>query len=137
MCMTDMKNSGTPLLGHTALMDKDNEFVVNQRVGLIRQKNEEIGYPFIYTLTNLDFFITDLRSRANSGVQVNLSTKEIGDTKIIVPDLELIKKFDEIGYKIYEKMFNILDENENLISFRDTVFNDLTSGEIDLTNFEI
>ena len=32
MCMTDMKSSENPLLGHTALIDRDDAFVINQRV---------------------------------------------------------------------------------------------------------
>ena len=36
-----------------------------------------MNYPYLYILTNYSDFIENLRSRANSGVQVNLSTKEI------------------------------------------------------------
>ena len=35
MCMTDMK-SNVALLGHTALMDEDDKYILNQRVGLLR-----------------------------------------------------------------------------------------------------
>ena len=35
------------LLGHTALMIYDNEYIVNQRVGLIRANNDiDIEYPY-------------------------------------------------------------------------------------------
>lgn len=87
MCMTDMKNSTSPLLGHTALMNVDNEYIVNQRVGLIRCKKEIVDYPYVYTMSNLEYFLKDIRSRANSGVQVNLSTKCICETKIIIPSI--------------------------------------------------
>ena len=52
MSMTDMKDA-VSLLGHTALMIYDGEYVVNQRVGLIRPVNDiGIDYPFLYLLTN-------------------------------------------------------------------------------------
>ena len=136
MCMTDMKNSGNPLLGHTALIDTDDEFVINQRVGLLRC-NKGIGYAYVYTLSNLDFFIADIRSRANSGVQVNLTTKGICETKVIIPDSKSLEKFEKIANPIYESKFNILKENENLMKLRDVLLPKLMNGEIDLDKIEI
>lgn len=137
MCMTDMKNSDTPLLGHTALIDKDNEFIINQRVGIIRCKKELVNYPFVYTLTNLDFFVKNIRSRANSGVQVNLSTKGICDTSLILPDRKTLDKFNNIAEPMYEQIFRNNEENETLTQLRDTLLPKLMNGEIDLDNIEI
>ena len=137
MCMTDMKNSDTPLLGHTALIDKNNEFIINQRVGILRCKKELVNYPFVYTLTNLDFFVKDIRSRANSGVQVNLSTKGICETPLIFPDKKTLDEFNNITEPIYEKIFKNNDENETLSKLRDNLLPKLMNGEIDLENIEI
>lgn len=136
MCMTDMKNSGNPLLGHTALIDKDNEFVINQRVGILRC-TKGISYEYVYTLSNLDFFISDLRSRANSGVQVNLTTTGICNTQILIPDKDCIDKFNKIAKPLYEKKFNIMQQNETLEQLRDTLLPRLMNGEIDLDKIEI
>lgn len=136
MCMTDMKNSGNPLLGHTALIDKDNEFVINQRVGILRC-TKGISYEYVYTLSNLEFFISDLRSRANSGVQVNLTTTGICDTQVLIPNIECIDKFNKIAKPLYEKKFNIMQQNETLEQLRDTLLPKLMNGEIDLDNIEI
>ena len=132
MCMTDMKNSDTPLLGHTALIDKDNEFIINQRVGILRCKKELVNYPFVYTLTNLDFFVKDIRSRANSGVQVNLSTKGICETTLIFLNKKILDEFNNITEPMYEKMFKNNDENEVLTQIRDTLLPKLMKGEINL-----
>ena len=137
MCMTDMKNSDTPLLGHTALIDKNNEFIINQRVGILRCKKELVNYSFVYTLTNIDFFVKDIRSRANSGVQVNLSTKGICETSLIFPDKKTLDEFNNIAEPMYEKIFKNNDENEVLIQIRDTLLPKLMNGEIDLDNIEI
>lgn len=136
MCMTDMKNSGNPLLGHTALIDKDEEFVINQRVGIIRC-NKKLGYSYIYTLSNLKHFINDIRSRANSGVQVNLTTKGICDTLVLVPDDITLNKFQNVAEPLYEKIFNNNNENEVLEQLRDTLLPKLMNGEIDLDKIEI
>jgi type I restriction enzyme, S subunit len=132
MCMTDMKDS-MALLGHTALMNEDDRFIVNQRVGLIRiNNNDEIDYPFVYLLTNSKEFIEDLRSRANSGVQVNLSTNEIKESKIIIPETEINRKFNDIVKPMFEKIFEATKENEKLVAIRDTLLPKLMSGEINV-----
>ena len=133
MCMTDMK-SNVALLGHTALMDEDDKYILNQRVGLLRTIDPSIiNYPYLYILSNSKDFIENLRSRANSGVQVNLSTKEIKETLIIVPSKHIHKKYNDITEKVFAKSFNIAKENEVLKNARDTLLPKLMSGEIRVT----
>lgn len=130
MCMTDMK-SNVALLGHTALMDRDNEYILNQRVGLIRTKDSKvINFPYLYILTNSEDFINNLRSRANSGVQVNLSTKEIKDSLICLPDQKVHSLLNEITERMFEKSFQVEDENQKLTLIRDNLLPKLMSGEI-------
>lgn len=137
MCMTDMKNSTSPLLGHTALMNVDDEYIVNQRVGLIRCKKEITDYPYVYTMSNLEYFLKDIRSRANSGVQVNLSTQGICETKIIIPDKRVLDKYNEFAIPLYEMMFKNQKENQDLEQLRDTLLLKLMNGEINLEKVKI
>lgn len=130
MCMTDMKNNMC-LLGHTALINISDKYIVNQRVGLIRPKNHiNISYPYLYLLTNNENFLKDLRSRANSGVQVNLSTMEIKNSKIIIPNNKLNSIFDFNIKPLFEKMFLNELENEKLTQIRDTLSPKLINGDI-------
>ncbi|MDD5052105.1 MAG: restriction endonuclease subunit S [Sulfuricurvum sp.] len=132
MCMTDMKDN-VALLGHTALMDEDDIFILNQRVGLIRSKDKSIAnYPFLYILTNSENFIMDLRKRANSGVQVNLSTAEIKKTKFVLPPKQVHEEFDKLALSLQEKIFKLEQENETLSTLRDTLLPKLLSGEIEI-----
>jgi putative uncharacterized protein (fragment) len=136
MCMTDMKSSENPLLGHTALIDCDDEFVINQRVGIIRC-DKDIRWPYIYTMTNLPFFINNIRSKAHSGVQVNLTTSGICDTKVLIPDKDSLEEFYKNVTPMYEEMFILNNEIEKLEELRDTLLPKLMNGEIDLDNIEI
>jgi len=130
MCMTDMKNN-VALLGHTALMDVDDEYVLNQRVGRLRKKeNSYLNYPYLYYLTNSRDFIEDLRSRANSGVQVNLSTKEIKASKFLLPPEGVHHHYDKIVLNLLEQIFHNDKENVNLSELRDTLLPKLISGEV-------
>lgn len=130
MCMTDMKGN-VALLGHTALMNEDDKYIVNQRVGLLRPKNDVgIDYPYLYILTNSFDFIEELRSRANSGVQVNLSTNEIKKSKILIAPKSINEQFDLITKSFYDKIFEITNENETLRNTRDFLLPKLISGEL-------
>lgn len=130
MCMTDMKGN-VALLGHTALMNVDDVYIINQRVGLLRANNTfGIDFPYLYILTNSRFFIENLRGRANSGVQVNLSTSEIKSSKIVIAPEEVNVKFNDIVRPIFDKIFEIAKENQLLIGVRDTLLPKLMSGEI-------
>lgn len=137
MAMTDMKDN-VAILGNTALMEIDDKYIVNQRVGLLRCKNNAgISYPYIYILTNSSDFLTDLRKRANSGVQVNLSSTEIKNSEIIIAPKEINQKFDNIVKPLFEQIFSNDIENQKLIQLRDTLLPKLMSGEIDVSNVEI
>jgi type I restriction enzyme S subunit len=132
MCMTDMKGN-VALLGHTALMNEDDKYIVNQRVGLLRPKNDVgIDYPYLYNLTNSFDFIEELRSRANSGVQVNLSTNEIKKSKILIAPKSINEKFDLIAKSFYDKIFEITNENQSLRNTRDFLLPKLISGELEI-----
>ncbi|MBI5627019.1 MAG: restriction endonuclease subunit S, partial [Nitrosomonadales bacterium] len=98
IAMTDMKDK-VAILGNTAWISHDDRFVLNQRVGCIRVKRPDLLYPrFFYFYSNSQPHIEYLRSRANSGVQVNLSTSAIKESKIQIPPLSVqIEIADTLG----------------------------------------
>lgn len=137
MAMTDMKDN-VAILGNTALMGVDNKYIVNQRVGLLRAQNDyNISYPFIYILTNSTDFLIDLRKRANSGVQVNLSSAEIKNSDVVIATKDINSKFDNIVKPFFEQIFNNNLENSRLIQLRDTLLPKLMNGEIDVSKVDI
>ena len=92
MCMTDMKSSMN-LLGHTALIDKNDYYILNQRVGRITVTKEDIlDYRYLFYYTNSKTYLEHLRSMAHSGVQVNLSTKAIQESPILLPPFSTQRK---------------------------------------------
>lgn len=132
MCMTDMKGN-VALLGHTALMNENDKYIVNQRVGLLRPNNDlGIDFPYLYILTNSNDFIEELRSRANSGVQVNLSTSEIKSSKVLLPPKFINVEFDNCVKAFFENIFNNTKENTELSLLRDTLLPKLISGELEV-----
>jgi type I restriction enzyme S subunit len=136
MCMTDMKDA-ISLLGHTALMIYDDEYIVNQRVGLIRAKNDiNIDYPYLYLLTNEANFISDLRGRSNSGVQVNLSTEAIKQSEIIIADKDTNLMFNNLIKPLFDKIKTNTEQIKSLTTTREELLPRLMSGEIRVNEFK-
>ena len=137
MAMTDMKDN-VAILGNTAVMPLDNEYIVNQRVGHLRANGYKgVTYPFIYLLTNSTDFLVDLRSRANSGVQVNLSSSEIKASQTVLPSEDINNAFSEITLPMYEFIINNQLENQRLAQLRDTLLPKLISGELDVSDIDL
>ena len=137
MAMTDMKDN-VAILGNTAVMPLDNEYIVNQRVGHLRANGYKgVTYPFIYLLTNSTDFLVDLRSRANSGVQVNLSSSEIKASQTVLPSEEVNNAFSEITLPMFEIIINNQLENQRLAQLRDTLLPKLMSSELDVSDLDI
>ena len=133
MAMTDMKDN-VAILGNTALMTEDNKYIVNQRVGLLRSNGyKKTSYAYIYLLTNSFEFLKDLRSRANSGVQVNLSSAEIKASPIWIASDKVNEEFSKLTEPLLSMIMANDLENERLAELRDTLLPKLMSGEIDVT----
>ena len=137
MAMTDMKDN-VAILGNTAIMPIDNEYIVNQRVGRLRVNGYKgITYPFIYLLTNSTDFLIDLRSRANSGVQVNLSSAEIKASQTVLPAKKVNIAFSEITLPMFEAIISNQLENQRLAQLRDALLPKLMSGELDVSDIDL
>lgn len=132
MSMTDMK-SNMVILGNTALMPESNKFLLNQRCGLLRKNTKTyLNYPYMYYFTNEKSVVEELRSRANSGVQVNLTTTSIKETTLLVPSKSAHDVFDVQVLSYLEKMFANDSSISELTKLRDTLLPKLISGELQI-----
>ena len=112
--------------------------ILNQRVALLRTTGKYgIDYPFISLLTNSIDFVSDLRSRANSGVQVNLSATEIKNSKLMIPSVEVNKEFNSLVKPLFETMIEHDLENLHLVELRNTLLPKLMSGELNVSDLYI
>lgn len=137
MAMTDMKDN-VAILGNTALMTVDDQYIVNQRVGLLRSNGyKSTSYAYIYLLTNSFDFLKDLRSRANSGVQVNLSSSEIKASSVWIATDEVNKEFNALTEPLLSMIMANDIENQKLEDLRDTLLLQLISGELDVSNLDL
>lgn len=102
MAMTDMKEN-VALLGHTALMDVDDKYIVNQRVGLLRPNGfRGISAYQIYLLTNNATFLRELRRHAHIGVQVNLSKDDIVNSRVVFAPRKVNQEFANMVKPLFD-----------------------------------
>lgn len=134
MAMTDMKDN-VVILGVPAMIDESDRYVLNQRVARIYLKNRDslINEYLLNVQLKAPDFIAELQSKANSGVQVNLSTSSIKESEILVPPVELqIEKGNSIT-DLYLKKEHNDKQIKCLTKLRETLLPKLMSGEIRLT----
>lgn len=137
MAMTDMKGN-VQILGNTAIMGVDDQYIVNQRVGVLRCKSETgVAYPYLYLLTNSFDFLSDLRGRANSGVQVNLSASAIRNSKVLIAPKKVYEDFNSVVLPLFEAIISNDLESKTLSNMRDALLPKLMSGELELSDIEI
>lgn len=135
LAMTDMKDN-VVILGVPALIDQDDKYVLNQRVGRIFLKENSAidSILILYMQMKEKNFISELQSKGNSGVQVNLGTDTIRQTKIIAPAKEFQKKILPQLESIFDKLDINREQIQKLEILRDTLLPKLMSGEVRVKN---
>lgn len=75
--------------GKTAIYTKDDIAYLNQRVGLFKNKDENIfHYPLLYFLVKTEEFENEIKKLLSTGAQPNISSSEIESVKIKIPTIE-------------------------------------------------
>jgi type I restriction enzyme S subunit len=131
LAMTDV-TSALRILGKTAIVDKDNLYALNQRVGCLRSKDDKLDYSTIYALFNDFRFIEKMKAVSKGAVQFYINTKDILEYKHIIPNRDFIDKFTKIYKPILELKMNLKEQNEKLKQSRDILLPRLMSGTINV-----
>jgi len=131
MAMTDMKDS-MGILGHPAMIDQSNKYVLNQRVARIYLKDDAvlINNHFLYLQMCTDEAISIIQSKAHGGVQVNLSTETIRSTPVLVPPLNIQEDKWLLIEPLMQKQSHNRESIFTLENLRDTLLPKLMSGEV-------
>lgn len=124
-------------LGKTGyLFGKENSYFLNQRVGVVRG-NDIFSSLYLNCVFLLEKMQNTLNSKGYGSAQPNISTSDIENIEIPIPDEIELKKFYEIANPIYNKMILNSEQNQYLTKLRDALLPKLMNGEIDLDNIEI
>lgn len=138
--MTGNRIDGTPdsWVGKVALFNKDDTYLLNQRLAVIIGDNNYLNQYYINTLlSSWDYQLYFIQRATSSGGQANISPDLIKNIQFLLPDKTTMDKFYNTVNPMYEIIGNNEKENERLEQLRDTLLPKLMNGEIDLDNIEI
>lgn len=120
MAMTDMKDN-VVILGVPALVDSSNKYVLNQRVAWLKPREKTVTKFFYYQMLTTEF-LEELRSKANSGVQVNLSVSNIKEMKFWTPPLPEQRAIAEVLSSLDDKIDLLHRNNKTLEEMAEALF---------------
>ena len=80
----DIIMSMTGNVGRVCIIDKPN-CLLNQRVGLLEQKNDTISRPFLFCLLNSERFETAMKKCGQGAAQANISKSDIESFVLMIP----------------------------------------------------
>ncbi|GEM_PF-607942 len=117
ICMTDMSPE-MAILGRTTIINKNNRYILNQRVGRIRIKEKDlIRKRYLHYYTNLKVYLDYMKATATGTAQYNTSTKTIKNTNVFLPSLSEQEKIAEVLStvdEVIEKTNQIIEKSKKL-----------------------
>lgn len=112
-------------LGQVSLLEIDT--CANQSVVGICENNK-ISYVYIYPY--IKSIIKKIIGSQTGGAQQHINKGNVEDTKILIPNKEILNDYIKLVRPQYDLIASICFENEVLTNIRDTLLPKLMSGEI-------
>jgi type I restriction enzyme S subunit len=123
--------------GKVAIIEDDTDVVFASYLIKI-QYDEEIVTPYYFFYTLSSRFFQDFFSNANSGAtRGSINAKMIGGTNFLVPNHNLLSKFDSLIIPFRIQLSNLLKINSKLTSTRDMLLSRLISGKLPVDDLDI
>jgi type I restriction enzyme S subunit len=106
----------------------------NQQINTIVPQNEFLKY-YLYFLA-ISMKETFLAIASGGTATLNMNTSQFSDIEVIIPNDELLKKFDTIVSPMMVKILENTYNNQSLIQARDSLLPRLMSGKIKIENIK-
>jgi len=128
MAMSDM-SSKLWIIGRTAIVPADKEYVLNQRIGRLICKSN-VYVKFANYITNSDYFLSQIRKNAKGTAQFYVNTGDITSSVIALPSLEEQKWIASILSSVDEKICQYKLQKVKLIELKKGLMQKLLLGII-------
>ncbi len=102
---------------------------VNSHVFILRS-NDLITQPYLYFWLDQDFMTQNIINLNTNSAQPGINQPAVKQLKILVPDKDIINRFQDIVEKFLILLFENCKENRKLTIIRDALLPKLMSGEI-------
>jgi type I restriction enzyme S subunit len=103
------------------------EMTINQSTYGLKSKDNNADYYLYFTIAR---FIELLRQHSYGTVFNTITTKTFKSIKIIIPERNVLNRFNQVVSPFMEKVVNNQLENRTLATLRDTLLPKLMSGEV-------
>lgn len=87
-------------------------------------------YAYLYCLINDPFFEFTKDILSHGATQQSVNNDDLESVKVIIPPLEVLKLFAEFANPLFEKLCNIILENQLLSEQRDSLLSLLINGQV-------
>jgi type I restriction enzyme S subunit len=131
IAMTDV-TARLGILAKVGIIDENNKYILNQRVGRIRSKIDGINHCFVNGYFGSYEVRMNLHQKSKGSVQQYFNTKDIKDLKCNLPSQDIISKFDEICSVFIDKRINLNFQNQKLKAARDILLPRLMNRTIEV-----
>lgn len=136
IAMTDV-TSALRILAKSAIIDKNDTYALNQRVGMLRPKTDLFDYSFLYALLGDPRFIERMKAMSKGAVQFYFNTKDIINYESFLPTKNIIDEFILIYKPLLELRMKLKEQNQLLKEARDILLPRLMSGMINVEKLEL
>lgn len=113
--------------GKPILQFIEGKFWVNNHAHVMQGKNY-FSTEYLYVLLKN----TTVSNIITGAVQPKISQKNLNNIKIFLPNQDILMEFQFIISSVFDKIFLLKNENQNLQELRDTLLPKLLSGEIEI-----
>lgn len=137
LSLGDLVIGMTGYVGETSLIPDSKESIyLNQRVGVFREKYGSYIHTFTWALSKTGVIKSHCETYAKGSAQLNVSIKEIGQMKVIVPSSELLSSFANTISPIINKVVGNDANSKTLEKIRNALLPRLISGKITIEKAE-
>ena len=104
------------------------DYLLNQRVAKLKTDFK----AYTYCLFRSRYMFNEVNNLANGAAQQNVSPLRIGEMKILMPNNDMLQKFESISSKLFTRIISISSQIRLLTEARDRLLPKLMSGEIEV-----
>jgi len=131
----DVLISTVGTIGLTSIVPPNSHFTIAQNVLGIRANEELVDKKYMFYMMKSKSFIHAIVARLVTTVQSSIKRKDMETIEVVIPSLEVQKKFAEVITPMMKKMQS--NEIQSLQKLRDSLLPKLLSGELDISQIEL
>jgi type I restriction enzyme, S subunit len=133
ICMTDVTPEKN-IIGRTAIIDENDMYIQNQRVGLLKIMDTQLCYNYYLNYyTNFETYLKTMRDNSGGSAQSNIGIAEILKVKIPLPSLSEQKKISSILSSFDNSIDQYQQQKEDYTTLKKGLMQKLLTGQIRIT----